>query len=65
MDAVMLTLKYLLFLAMEAFVVATIAAVFIVGVYQIVKDKILEARRLDEVGLEGTGSTRGTAVRHS
>ena len=49
MESVMLTLKFALFLAMEVFVVATIAGALILGLYQIVKDKMIESRRLDEI----------------
>lgn len=52
MESIMLTLKFALFLAMEIFVVATIAGALILGLYQIVKDKVTESRRLDEVAPE-------------
>jgi ABC-type proline/glycine betaine transport system permease subunit len=49
MESVMLTIKFAIFLAMEVFVVATMVGALILGVYQIVKDKIRESRRLDEI----------------
>jgi hypothetical protein len=49
MEGIMLTLKFALFLAMEVLVVAMIAGALILGLYQIVKDKVVESRRLDEV----------------
>jgi hypothetical protein len=52
MENVALTIKFALFLAMEVFVVATLVGALILGMYQIVRDKVRESRRLDEVGLE-------------
>ena len=52
MESVMLTIKFAIFLAMEVFVVATMVGALILGVYQIVKDKIRESRRLDEIVTE-------------
>jgi hypothetical protein len=49
MESIMLTLKFALFLAMEVFVVAAIAGALILGLYQIVKEKVVESRRVDEV----------------
>ena len=44
-----LTVKFMLFLAMELFVIGVLGAVLIVGLYQIVQGKIRESRRLDGV----------------
>jgi hypothetical protein len=52
METMMLGIKYVVFLALEVFVFAVMGAVLIAGLYQIVRDKIRESRRLDEVGLE-------------
>jgi hypothetical protein len=49
MESIMLTVKFALFLAMEVFVVATLVGALIVGLYQIVRDRVRESRRLDEV----------------
>ena len=49
MESIMLTVKFALFLAMEVFVVATVVGALIVGLYQVVRDKVRESRRLDEV----------------
>jgi hypothetical protein len=49
MESTMLGIKFVLFLIMEAFVVATVVGALILGLYQIVRDKVLEARRRDEV----------------
>jgi hypothetical protein len=54
MENVALTIKFVLFLAMEAFVVATLAGALILGMYQIVRDKARESHRLDEIALEST-----------
>jgi ABC-type proline/glycine betaine transport system permease subunit len=52
MESVMLTVKFAIFLAMEVFVVATMVGALILGVYQIVKDKVRESRLLDEIAPE-------------
>jgi hypothetical protein len=44
MESIMLTIKFVLFLAMEVFVVATIGAALILGVYQIVKNSIQRSK---------------------
>jgi hypothetical protein len=54
MENVALTIKFALFLAMEAFVVATLVGALILGMYEVVRDKVRESRRLDEVALEPT-----------
>jgi hypothetical protein len=60
MENIMLTVKFVLFLAMEVFVVATMGAVLILGLYQIVKDKIRESRYLDKVASETQTVTQTT-----
>jgi hypothetical protein len=52
MESVMLTIKFALFLAMEVFVIATMVSALILGLYQIVKDKVRESRILDEIAPE-------------
>jgi ABC-type proline/glycine betaine transport system permease subunit len=52
MESIMMTVKFALLLAMEVFVVATLVGALIAGLYQIVRDKIRESRRLDEVAPE-------------
>jgi hypothetical protein len=49
MESVFLTIKFALFLAMELFVVGALGAVLILGLYQIVRDKVRESRLLDQV----------------
>ena len=49
MESVMLTVKLGLFLAMELFVVGVMGGALILGLYQIVKDKVSESRRLDAI----------------
>jgi hypothetical protein len=49
MESTFLTAKYIIFLAMELFVIGTLGAALIAGVYQIVKDKVRESRLLDDV----------------
>jgi ABC-type proline/glycine betaine transport system permease subunit len=61
MESVMLTIKFALLLAMEVFVVATIVGALILGVYQIVKDKVRESRRLDEIAPETNPITPSTS----
>ncbi len=45
----MLAIKYLLFLALELSVFVVIGAVLVAGLYQIVRDKVRESRRLDQI----------------
>jgi hypothetical protein len=52
MESIFLTIKFVLFLAMELFVVGTLGAVLILGLYQIVRDKIRESRLLDQISQE-------------
>lgn len=49
MDGIMLTIKELLFLALELIVVGVAGAALVLGVYQIVRDGVRASRRVDEV----------------
>jgi len=49
MDKVMLAIKYLEFLALELAVFGVMGTVLIAGLYQIVRDKVRESRRRDQV----------------
>jgi uncharacterized membrane protein YozB (DUF420 family) len=49
METAMLTGKYLIFLAMEVIVAALIVAALVAGIYQIVREKVRQARRVDAV----------------
>jgi hypothetical protein len=67
MEDIMLFVKFILFFAMEFTVVAVIGAVLIAGLYQIVRDKVRESRRQDEITPETgpTASGGGTVAHHS
>jgi len=67
METTMLGIKYVLFLALEVFVFAVMGAALIAGLYQIVRDKIRESRRCDEVALETPSAVSMASVvtRHS
>jgi hypothetical protein len=52
MENVFLTIKFVLFLAMELFVIGVVGAVLIAGLYQIVRDRIRESRLLDQAPQE-------------
>ena len=49
MDSIMLTVKFVIFFALELFVLSVLVAALIAGLYQVVQDKIRESRRLDGV----------------
>jgi len=49
MESILWTVKAVMFLIMEAFVVGVMGAVLIAGVYEVVRDKIRESRVLDQV----------------
>lgn len=51
-ETIMLSIKYIMFLAMELFVFALIGAILVAGLYHVVRDKVQEARRLDQVAPE-------------
>lgn len=40
MESLLWTVKFVLFLAMEVFVVATVGAVLITGLYQFIRDRV-------------------------
>ena len=52
MDSIMLTVKFVIFFALELFVLSVLVAALIAGLYQVVQDKIRESRRLDGVAPE-------------
>lgn len=49
MESIFLTVKFVLFLAMEIFVVATVVGAMILGLYEVVKNRVRESRILDQV----------------
>jgi hypothetical protein len=49
MENVFLSVKFVLLVAMEVFVIGTLGAAMIAGLYQIVRDKVRESRLLDQV----------------
>jgi hypothetical protein len=49
MESVFVSAKFALFVAMEVFVIGTLGAALILGLYQIVRDKVRESRLLDQV----------------
>ena len=55
MENVMLTIKYLMFAALELSVFIVIGAVLVAGLYQIVQNKVRESRRRDKIAPEATG----------
>jgi Na+-translocating ferredoxin:NAD+ oxidoreductase RnfG subunit len=52
MENMMLFVKFLLFFGLEFTVVAIIGAVLVAGLYQIVRDKVRESRRQDQIAPE-------------
>jgi hypothetical protein len=58
MDSIMLSVKFVVFLALELFVLGVLGAALIAGVYQVVRDKVRESRRLDGVTPEARPATR-------
>jgi hypothetical protein len=48
MESVFLTIKFVLLVAMEFFVIGVLGIALILGVYQIVRDKVRESRLLDQ-----------------
>jgi hypothetical protein len=57
MDSTMLTVKFVIFFALELFVLSVLVAGLIAGLYKVVHDKIRESRRLDGVAPEARPST--------
>lgn len=52
METLALNVKFLLFLAMELSVLLLIVAALVAGAYQIVRDKVREARRREELSYD-------------
>lgn len=52
METLALNIKWLLFLALELSVVLVIAAGLIAGLYQVVRERVQETRRKDELAPE-------------
>jgi hypothetical protein len=52
MENVFLSAKFALFVIMEVFVIGTLGAALIAGLYQIVRDRVRESRLLDQVTSE-------------
>jgi len=51
MENVMLAIKQFMFMAMELAVFGVFGLVLAAGLYQIVRDKVLEARRRDHIAV--------------
>jgi hypothetical protein len=49
MESIMLTIKYVLFCGFEVFVVATVGATVIAGVYQVIRDRVRRSRTVATV----------------
>ena len=58
MENILWTVKAVMFLIMEAFLVGVIWVVLMVGLYEIVRDKIRSSRLLDEVAPETIPTAR-------
>jgi hypothetical protein len=54
MESTFLTIKFVLFVAMEIFVIGALGAVLVMGLYQVVRDKVRESRLLDQVAPEAS-----------
>lgn len=61
METTMLTIKFLVFLALELFVLSALGAALIAGLYKIVRDKVRESRRPDKVAPEPRSVTSAGA----
>ena len=48
-ETVMLSVKYVMFLAMELFVFAIFGAILVAGLHKMVQDKIEKMRQLDQI----------------
>ena len=57
MESIMLTVKFVVMLAMEVFVISTFAAALIAGLVQIVRDKVRESSLLEEITPEARQAT--------
>jgi Na+-translocating ferredoxin:NAD+ oxidoreductase RnfG subunit len=49
MESIMLAVKFVAFYGIQVVVVALVGVTLIAGLYQLVRDKVRESRRLDEV----------------
>jgi hypothetical protein len=58
MESVFLTIKFVLLVAMEFFVIGVLGIALILGLYQIVRDKVRESRLLDQVASETHPATK-------
>jgi hypothetical protein len=58
MEGTMLTIKFVVFLALGLFVLSSLGAALITGLYQIVQDKVQGVRRLDGSAREVRPATR-------
>jgi hypothetical protein len=54
----MLTVKFVVFLALELFVLGALGSALMAGLHQIVQDKVREARRRDGLAPEARPATR-------
>jgi bacteriorhodopsin len=53
-ETVMLSVKAIMFLALELFVFAIFGAILVAGLHEIVEDKIEKARHADQIAAEGS-----------
>jgi hypothetical protein len=58
MESVFLTIKFVLLVAMEFFVIGVLGIALILGVYQVVRDKVRESRLLDQVASQTHPATK-------
>jgi hypothetical protein len=58
MESILWTAKFVVFLAIELFVIGTLGAVLIAGLVQVIKNKISESRYLDEIASKAHPVTR-------
>lgn len=67
METTMLSIKYVMFLAMEVFIFIVMAGALIAGLYQVIRDRVRESRRLGEAApvTPPATSTASTAIRQS
>jgi hypothetical protein len=61
MDTAMLTGKYLIMLALEVVVAGMLVSALVAGIYQIVRDKVRQARLADAVAPAGRVAASGAA----
>jgi hypothetical protein len=58
MESIMLTVKFVVMLAMEVFVIGTLGAALIAGIVQIVRDKVREVSLPQELAPKVQHTTR-------